>query len=386
MKIAFDARVLMDKHYSGVSQYSAKLLASILKLDKENNYSLFYNSYKKKNINLEAFVAPNLKLKGLNYPNKIFNYFLQKVLHLPKLDKASGGVDIFFAPHLNFISLSDKTKFVITVHDLSFLRYPEFFSRRKNFWHKALHIKKLLQRAEAIVAVSNNTKHDLVELLDIDEKKIKVIYSGNNYEEEKELLNETESRDSNALEKFSLTPGYILFVGNIEPRKNIINLIEAYNSLREEREDLKNVQLVLAGSPGWKHKNIYKSQELSKYRDDIKFLGYVTDSEKSALYRQAGVFTYPSFYEGFGFPPLEAMAHSLPVVSSNVSSLPEVLGTAALLVNPFKSEDIKEALVMALEDKKLRASLIAKGRLRANLFSWENTAKEYLKLFENLKP
>lgn len=385
MKIAFDARVLMDKHYSGVSQYSAKLLAAILKLDKENTYSLFYNSYKKKNINLQVFSAPNLKLKGLNYPNKIFNYFLQKILHLPKLDKVAGDVDVFFAPHLNFISLSDKTKFVITVHDLSFLRYPEFFSRRKNFWHQALHIKKLLQRAEAIVAVSNNTKHDLVEILAIDEKKIKVIYSGNNYQQEENLLNEDRTKSTNVLEKFSLTPGYILFVGNIEPRKNIVNLIEAYNKLRNEKGDLAKVQLVLAGLPAWKHKKIYKSRELSDYRNDIKFLGYVTDSEKSELYRQAGVFAYPSFYEGFGFPPLEAMSHSLPVVSSNVSSLPEVLGEAALLVNPFKSEDIKEALVLALQDEKLRASLIAKGKLRTSLFSWEKTAKEYLELFASLK-
>lgn len=385
MKIAFDARVLMDKHYSGVSHYSAKLLTAILKLDKKNNYSLFYNSYKKNNINLEVFLSPNSSFKALSYPNKIFNYFLQKILHFPKLDKVSGEVDVFFAPHLNFISLSKQAKFIITVHDLSFLRYPEFFSRRKNFWHKALHIKKLLQRADIIVAVSQNTKHDIVELLGIDEGKIRVIYSGNNYELEAEKNNIPVLNTANILEKFSLKPGYILFIGNIEPRKNIINLIKAYNKLRDERSDLAHLKLVLAGRPGWKYKKIYKCREESRYALDIKFLGYVTDTEKNELYKNASVFAYPSFYEGFGFPPLEAMSYSLPVVSSSVSSLPEVLGKAAILVNPFKIEEIKEALIMSLVNQELRESLITKGRTQVKLFTWENTAREYIELFESLK-
>ncbi len=387
MKIGVDARVLMDKQYSGVSEYAANLLSEILRQDRESKYSLFYNNRQPQENKLIIWKKDNSEIKGLHYPNKFFNYFLQKVLARPKIDVFLGGADILFSPHLNFLRTSNKTKLVVTVHDLSFLRYPEFFSRRKNFWHSALGIKKLLTRADKIVAVSQNTKHDLVEVLGLPEEKIKVIYSGNNFRQVAEQ-NQVQIQDyglsDSFLNKHQLKPGFILFLGNVEPRKNIISLIRAYELLRQRHPELSGKQLVIAGKRGWKSRPIFAAGKSSPYYQDIKFLGYVSDQEKRMLYQSARIFVYPSFYEGFGFPPLEAISFDLPTVSSNVSSLPEVLGKAALLIDPFNVAEISEAMEIALTDELIRARLIALGKEQVLKFSWKKTAQEYLELFKEL--
>ena len=293
----------------------------------------------------------------------------------------------------NFLKLNKNKKLVLTVHDLSFLRYPEFFSSRKNFWHRALRIKKLLNRADKIVVVSQSTKHDLQELFKINSDKIEVIYSGNNYQlealkrlklEEEILFNNQQKFNDIFLQTKKISKDFILFLGNIEPRKNITSLIEAYNILRQNNEKSQEVQLVLAGGRGWKTKKILKTWRKSPFKNDIKFLGYVNSQEKEALYRQAKLFVYPSFYEGFGFPPLEAASFGIPVISSHVSSLPEILEAGALLINPFKPDELAEAMSLLLSDNSLRARFIKAGLERASQFSWDKTANLYLKLFEKL--
>ncbi len=389
MKIGVDIRVLMDKYYSGVSQYTANLLSAIFELDKTSDYKLFYNSWNNLDLKLSAWNHDNSKVIGLHIPNKIFNYLFQKILMRPKIDLALGGVDVFWSPHFNFTSLSEKTKKVITVHDLSFLRYPEFFSVRKNFWHKALNIKKTLENSDVIIAVSENTKNDIVELLNIESAKIKVIYSGNNIPVEADLnITKTDLKikaQADFINKNNLKGRLILYLGTIEPRKNIAALIEAYNELRIKNESFSDLKLVLAGACGWKNKKIYKKWNESPYKQDIIFLGYISQFERDILYRQSLVFVYPSFYEGFGFPPLEAMSQGLPVICSNVSSLPEVVGSAALMINPFKSTEITEALETIINDETFREMLIKKGYERSKLFTWEKTAKEYLEVFKSLK-
>lgn len=380
MKVGVDVRVLMDKYYSGVSEYAANLLKAIFEADKENSYKLFFNSYHDQSERLSKWNKNNAELTGLNIPNKIFNYLFQKILSYPKLDKILGGVDVFWSPHFNFTKLSQDAKKVITVHDLSFLRYPEFFSVRKNFWHKALGIKKTLREADKIIAVSTNTKNDIVELLEINEDKVQVIYSGNNAL--KKDISEADAKDFLAKKKIS--GRILLYLGTIEPRKNIINLIKAYNSLRKSGEEYTDVKLVLAGASGWKNRLTYREWQLSPYKNDIRFLGYVNQFEKDALYSQATLFVYPSFYEGFGFPPLEAMTYGVPVISANVSSLPEVVGDAALMINPYEFSEISEAFKLILNNEDLRNSLISKGLKRAGEFSWEKTAKEYLDVFRKL--
>lgn len=385
MKIGVDVRVLMDKQYSGVSEYAANLLSEILRQDSSNEYRLFYNNRHPQEEKLSPWQKNNSEIKGLHYPNKLFNYCLQKVLAWPKIDSFLGNTEIVFSPHLNFLQVSKKAKLVVTVHDLSFLRYPEFFSRRKNFWHSALGIKKLLARADRIVAVSQNTKCDLVEVLGLSKEKIKVIYSGNNYRQVAEQGNVANfSINNNYLSQHQLQSGFILFLGNVEPRKNIIGLIHAYESLRNRRPDLAGKQLVIAGRRGWKSRRIFAAGEASVYKNDIKFLGYVSRREKEILYQSASIFVYPSFYEGFGFPPLEAISFGLPTVSSNVSSLPELLGKAALLVDPFNIKEISDAMEIALTDEAVRSRLVTLGKEQALTFSWLKTAQEYLELFKEL--
>lgn len=392
MKIGVDARVLMDKYYSGVSEYAANLLNAIFALDSENDYKLFYNSFCNLDGRFKPWNRANSQVIASHIPNKIFNYLGQKIFSYPKIDKELGGVDVFLSPHFNFTELSKDTKRIITVHDLSFLRYPEFFSVRKNIWHRALGVKKIIKKADLIIAVSENTKQDIIELVGIAPEKIKVIYSGNNVskkdltEDEKNIFN---NEAAEFLAKNNLTGRLVLYLGTIEPRKNISGLIAAYNELRDK--DIKSgankfsdLKLVLAGASGWKNKKIYTEWRKSPYKNDIVFLGYISQKEKEILYNSAAVFVYPSYYEGFGFPPLEAMTYGLPVICSNISSLPEVVSDAALIINPFEIKEITEAMEMILSDEVLRQSFVKKGYERAKIFTWEKTAQEYLKTFKEL--
>jgi glycosyltransferase involved in cell wall biosynthesis len=196
--------------------------------------------------------------------------------------------------------------------------------------------------------------------------------------------NADEEKLSAVKNKYGLPDKFILYLGTVEPRKNIDGIIRGYNELRTMNHELGDYKLVIAGGKGWKSKNIYKEWELSKFKDDIKFLGYIDSADRAYLYNLAAVFVYPSFYEGFGFPPLEAMACGLPVVASYASSLPEVAGEAALMVDPYNINDIARALTEILTDDNLRKKLIARGLEQAKKFSWQKTAEEYLEILSKL--
>jgi glycosyltransferase involved in cell wall biosynthesis len=379
----------MDQYYSGVSEYTANLLEALLRLDQADDYRLFYNSFHHLDQRFSGWQRPNAQVRGTHWPNKIFNYGLQKIGHYPKLDQVLGGVDIFWSPHFNFTSLTAAPagpQKIITVHDLSFLRYPEFFSYRKNFWHQALRVKTALRGADRIIAVSANTKNDIVELAGVSPDKITVVYPGNNISQR--IVGKTEAQEflskHNLLSEPNGAPAgrLILYLGNIEPRKNIAGLIAAFNILRAK--GFTDLKLVLAGAAGWKNQKIYTAWQNSPYQADIKFLGYISKKEKEILYSLASVFAYPSFYEGFGFPPLEALTYGLPVVCSNVASLPEVVGEAAVLINPDMPDELAHALEQVLADEELRRCLIAKGYQRLKLFSWDKTASAYLKIFQEV--
>jgi len=378
MVVGIDIRVLMDKQYSGVSQYAVNLLAALFDLDQTTEYRLFYNSWRPLDRDLPFKADSRIKIIRTAWPNKIFNYFGQRLFHYPKLDRLVGACDVFFSPHLNFSSLSAKTKSVLTIHDLSFLRYPEFFSGRKNFWHKALAIRPLVERADKIVAVSENTRQDLMTLFNLPPEKVITILSGLNELPRPEAL-ETEAW----LKAKDLVPGYILYLGNLEPRKNIVGLMKAYEDLRRTHPE-RMEKLVLAGATAWKTKDIERARRASSYKDDIRFLGYVSPQEKAILYARAGVFAYPSFYEGFGFPPLEAMSFGLPVITSNISSLPEVGGDAVLGVDPYDLPALSQALDSLLSDEQLKRELGSRGLERSRQFAWPTSAQKYLELFKSL--
>ena len=395
MRIGIDIRTLMDAQYSGVSEYTLNLVKEILKLDKKNEYKLFYNSGKDMSGCIPDFTASNAEIISARYPNKIFNFLMQKILHWPKIDRLLGvdpasnlrssGVNLFFMPNIGFASLSSGCKKIITVHDLSFLRYKEFFSLKQRIWHRIINAKKFLNKADIIVAVSENTKKDIVELCDVNPEQVKVIYSGigDQYSKIKNIDMQNFAFQDLALikKKYNLPDKYILYLGTLEPRKNVEGIIRAFNELRMKNKELAEIKLVIAGGNGWKSKNIFNVWEKSKYKDDIKFLGYVNSNDKAYLYNLASVFVYPSFYEGFGFPPLEAMACGTPVITSFTSSIPEVVGEAAIMVDPYNITGIANAMEQVLTNQELQNDLIKKGLEQARRFSWEKTAKEYLEVF-----
>ncbi|MEI7620454.1 MAG: glycosyltransferase family 1 protein [Candidatus Falkowbacteria bacterium] len=378
LKIGIDIRTLMDEHYSGVSEYTFHLVNEFLRLDKDDEFGLYYNSGRDISSRLPSFSEKNVKVVGTRYPNKIFNYVLQKLLGYPKIDKTLGGVDVFWSPHINFLSLSKAPRKFLTIHDLSFLRYPEFFNKRKNLWHQLINTKNLANNFDHLIAVSQNTKNDIVELLHISPEKVTVIHSG--IDSPYHLVSDFEKFEKVKI-KYELPEKFILYLGNVEPRKNLIGLIKAYNELRSNHLELFEFKLVIAGATGWKIKDIFNELYSSEYENDIKFLGYVDKEDKPSLYSLCSVFVYPSFYEGFGFPPLEAMACGAPVVTSNVSSLPEIVGSAALTVDPYNVGAISEAMVQVLTDDALAEKLRQEGFRQVKKFSWENTARQYLELF-----
>lgn len=380
MRIGIDIRTLMDSQYSGVSGYTYNLVRNILELDQSREYRLFYNSGRDVSHKIPKFNQSNAAVISTRYPNKIFNYLMQKSFSRPKIDRLL-GVEHFIAPHINFFSLSEACRKTITIHDLSFLRYPEFFSWRKNIWHLALNVRKMLKRFDTVIAVSENTKRDIIDLGGVDEDRIRVIYSGLG-EEYRPIDRHSESGKFVAVrEKYGLPGNFILCLSTLEPRKNIVGLIRAYNLFRDTQYRFRDTKLVIAGSKGWKFADIFREWGASRYRADIKFIGYVDEGDKPYLYNLASLFVYPSFYEGFGFPPLEAAACGVPVVAGSNSSLPEVMGKGALLVDPFNISEIAAAMAMILNNSALADYLIGEGREIKNRFSWENTAKAYLELF-----
>ncbi|MFH0819343.1 MAG: glycosyltransferase family 1 protein [Patescibacteria group bacterium] len=372
MLIGIDIRCLLEAQPSGVSFYTQNLLDNLLRLNTEHDYLLFYNSFQPvhKEIISRLSKYPRVQIKKFSYPNKLFNFFTN-FLHWPKIDKLIGGVDVFFAPNLQFISLSKECRVVVTVHDLSFNLFPHFLSFKRKLWHKLINPKKFIQTADKIIADSFNTKKDLISLFQISENKIEVVHLGGSIKNEN---NNSESFSG------SLPQNYILSVSTLEPRKNISGLIDAFNIVSASPNNF-DLHLLIVGPAGWKNSDIYNK---SKNNSKIIFLGFVDEKEKTALYKNARAFIYPTFYEGFGLPPLEAMNYHVPIIASYNSSLPEVLGSSALYVNPYNTQEIVVAINAVLFDLNLKNNLLAGAQEQMKKFSWSKTAVETLNIFNAL--
>lgn len=257
-------------------------------------------------------------------------------------------------------------KVITTIHDMTYLRYPETMNKN-NLNRIEQDIKSSIDISDHILVVSEFTKKEAVELLGISSENISVVYNAPSISDEIipfELISV----------KFSITKPYILYVGTIEPRKNIIRMIKAYERLKEETNI--SHQLVLAGSIGWNIEEILKTIDESVYKEQIIRTGYISDIEKNTLYANAQVFLFPSLYEGFGIPPLEAMHFGCPAVCSNAASLPEVVGNAAELVDPFDITSIASGIwkVISYEDYSL--DLVKRGYEQEKKFTWEQSARQ----------
>jgi len=283
--------------------------------------------------------------------------------------------DIYHAT--NFIADHWDCPVVATIHDLSFIRYPQTHPQARLDWIQQ-GLPATLQRAH-LIAVSRFTQQEIIQFLHVPEERISVIYEGLD-PKFKPVPRKLASR---LLDLYGLRwEGYILTVGTLEPRKNLIRLVRAYERLpRSLRE---RYPLAVAGLGGWKDKPIYAALERLRDRGWLKVLGFVPDGHLPALYSSAAMFVFPSLYEGFGFPPLEAMACGTASLVSDRGSLPEVAGSGALLVNPEDTAAITRKMERILSDAQLRASLAFKGRQQARHFTWDNCARETLAVYQYL--
>jgi len=373
MRIGIDATPIL-KQRVGVGSYVFNLIKNLSIIDHDNQYVLFYCSHldiKDKILKLEN---PNFESRIIRFPTKIMK-LLWATVGLPKVDWMVGEVDLYHSSAF-YLNAQSQGKSLLTIHDLNFLALPKFtlWSGR---WHYAFKIKDYAQKADAIMAVSQSSKNEIIKHLKIPEEKIYVVYEGCSQVfrplPESEEIQETK-------EKYNIKGDFIFYVGTLEPRKNLKGLIQAYAQSRAKDDFL----LVLAGGKGWKYKDIFRLVRKSKLEERVVFTGYVPDSDLPALYSSASLFVYPSFYEGFGLPPLEAMACGIPVIVSHTTSLPEVVGDAGIYVDPFDIEQISFSIDTVLSDTRLCQTLREKGLKRAKLFSWEKTARETLKLYQQL--
>lgn len=373
MIIGIDIRVLGNRLKSGVEEYTENLLKHLLSLDKKIKYKLFFSSWRFDILDYDWLHLSNVKLYKFRFSNKAL-FFSSNLFNKPFLDQVLGGADIFFAPHFFLTSLSPACKRITTFHDLSYVHFPEFFSWRKNFWHN-LEMRPRWQSkfSDRIIAVSESTKNDLVGMYQIDPAKIEVIYSG--VSPRMRIFSEEEinifRKNNNLPEKF------ILFLGKLEPRKNIVGLIRAFDILKMDAE-LRDLYLVIGGSRGWLDKDVFEEAELTTNKDKIIFKNYIPNNSRAGYYNCASVLAYPSFFEGFGFPPIEAMACGKPVIVSNNSSLPEVVGRGAILVDPTNIADIAFSIAAILKDKDLENRIIKEGFRRTELLNWSKTAEQTL--------
>jgi glycosyltransferase involved in cell wall biosynthesis len=404
MKIGIDIRVLAKGTRTGVEDYTINLLSHLLPADKSVKYRLFYNGLRKPNLDYPFLKLPNVKLISLKIPNR-FLFVTACYLNQPKIDKLLKGVNIYFNTHFFTAPVSLKCKKVMTFHDLSFERHPNFFPWRKRLWQKFfMNARQEAERADKIVVISQSTKEDLINLYKIKPEKIKLIYSG--VDEKFRPIARNNPDLVKVKKKYNLPDNFILYFGTIEPRKNILGLIRAFEQVKATSQlqdqvqwqgfegkvksqpktifDFSSLRLVIAGAKGWLYNEVFKKARQSQHTKDIIFTGFIDEEDKLYLYNLAELFIYPSFFEGFGFPPLEAMACGLPSIVSNKSSLPEVVDDGAIMIDPHNIDEISWVIKEVLENQELRKYLKKQAIKRTKQFNWDKTAKEFLKLFKDL--
>lgn len=360
----------MDERPAGIGKYTDTLVQNLIRIGRSENLFLIHEketeheAYKKSNSIINPFLTPRqLQCLGIPY---VLRKFQIDVFH---------SVQPFYQDVLPFY-LNTNVKKVLTVHDLSTLLYPQThtYAGLLNFI-----IRNIKTRSDRIITVSENSRRDLITHMKIPDDRISVIY--NAVGDQFGPLVVSDSERQRLTEAYRIPDSFVLYIGTLEPRKNIPTLLKAYHKIRADGIDHR---LVIVGNKGWKYQEIFELVDELDLRHDVVFTGYVPDSDLPLLYNLADIFVYPSLYEGFGLPPLEAMACGTPVISSNVSSIPEVVGDAGLLVDPLNADQIAESMRLLLDDENYRKELRAKGLIRARLFSGERTARETWAVYEEV--
>ena len=382
LNILVDLRPLMAGNVSGVETYIKNLLEQLFKIDSENHYILWWNSHDEVSQNIPRFKNDNITYISTKVPNKFLNLSLS-FFRFPKIDKWVGKklgikIDRIFVPDPRLTPVSKDCKKIMTIHDLSFEHYKEAFSITTRLWHKVLKPKKEAKEAGKIIAVSESTKQDLERTYCLDEEKVKVVYEASSLQTSVETPKLGVSTEV-LRKKYELPEKFILTLSTIEPRKNIEGLLQAFQRLKAET-NLPH-KLVIAGRRN--DKIFGKVNMLNPNEDDIIFTGFVEEKDKACLYSLAEAFVYPSFFEGFGLPLVEAMQMGAPVITSNLSVMPEIVREAGYFVDPYDIDSVKEGMKVVLEDDNLREQMRKKGIERSKDFSWEKCAKETLEILNS---
>ena len=360
MNIGIDISQIV--YQTGVSRYTLELVTHLLKIDSENSYFLYGGSLRHRQI-LNSFYG------GIKTPRTTFQltclspHLAEFFWNRFNLFPPAGNLDVFHGS--NWALPRTKSKLVTTIHDLTFLKYPQTHTPYSIAAHTR-HLKLAKKYADKIIAVSQSTKKDLIDY-GIQAEKISIIY-----EAADPIFKPVDPHSVKA--KYGLTKDYFLNVGTLEPRKNLQRLIEAFSKLFHpgmESSHIPGCELVIVGPIGW--------GDSLKTTKNVRFLGFVPDEDLVGLYSGAKAFVYPALYEGFGLPVLEALSCGCPVITSNVSSLPEVGGQAAIYVNPLSVAEITQAMAAVQ-----KLNLTQKSLAQAKKFSWEKTAKETLKVYQEV--
>ncbi len=382
MRIGIEVSTVLDHgHDIGAGRYIINLVRNLLAIDKKNiyvftgryqtnkNLSIFYDlrsSFSRGKVELKFFKTGGRRLKSwdrFRFPPVEMLGLKADILHCP---------DYMIPPTLN-------KNIILTIHDLGFIRFPEF-----NFdWFIKKYTREVRRNAslsKKIIADSVSTRNDIIKFFNTDPGKVEVIHLAADAIFRKLPKKEL---DPGIIKKFNIDKKYIFSVGTIEPRKDFPTLIRAFNQVKDTGKD-PGCKLVIAGRTGWKSEATYRERELSPYRDDILFIGKVSDTELIQLYNQAELFIYPSLFEGFGLPPLEAMSCGLPVILSDTSSLKEIAGSAAVLVKPKDTAGIKKAIIKIISDPAFSEVLSRNSITQAAKFNWKKTAQKTLESYNKI--
>lgn len=380
LKVAIDATPITPKP-SGVGYYVANLIYALHALQKTEDFQLGISyqpglkNWLVGNSYFPAEFGSYSNLYMLPLPVRLYNLLVATSCQpaLTYFEQYFDNPDLVHGTNYSVYPCKQSLK-VMNIYDLSFIKYPQYTDTVVKAYHKQ--IKKNLQWTDLVLTISESSKKDIVNYLEVEPDKVAVTPLASRYLSER-VVDELESSIN-----YDFSRPYLLFVSTLEPRKNIITLVSAFNYLKQKYKIDHN--LILIGQKGWHYKPIFKAIAASPYQDCIHHLDYLLDDLVALFYSKADVFVYPSHYEGFGLPVLEAMTLGAPVVTSNTSSLPEVVGDAAILVDPNDVISLAEAILNVISDRTLRSELIIKGKERAKLYSWERTAKETLNAYKTI--
>jgi glycosyltransferase involved in cell wall biosynthesis len=367
VRIAIDARKLRDY---GIGTYVRNLLKTLARHPGDDTYVLLCRA-----ADTEFVAALGPRFEALC--ESAGNYSVREQVSVPMALRRA-RVDLFHAPHY-VVSPLTPCPYVVTIHDCIHLRFPQYLPNRFAYTYARTMMRLAARRAERILTVSNASKDDIVHYLKVPPDTVEVIYNGLD-----ERLAATPTADDLARvrQRYQLTSPFILYAGNIKPHKNVDRLIEAYSILR--RRGITGTKLLILGDEISKYPNLRRLVHRFQLHQHVRFLGFVPDATLAALYRLASVFVFPSLYEGFGLPPLEAMAAGAPVITSNISSLPEVVGDAALLIDPMDAGAIADAMARVLCEPALREELQRRGRERITHFSWDRSVARIREVYAEL--